>query len=264
MNLDLSSVPPERDMPLVHLEARKQHLIREARLATSERRRRPGSTFAGVRVSRRYLALVAVLALIALLATPAFGVLGRVRDLFEGTPPTPLVQQHFGLISKMLEKQNKDAAARAFSPIPQIDPSKIHGLVSVTAPDHQVNLWVAPTTDDRGDWWLLQIDGEKDPNNTLYGPSGSFSNNPFETHGNIDWTEFGDINLPSMRILLGRVFADATSVDAQLANGATVHLPVVEHFFLALLDEDARTSKITAYDADGKQTGQSTQGMVIG
>jgi hypothetical protein len=83
MNVDLSSPPPEQEMPTASAQARRQHLIREARWTTANRRPRWSSALADLSASRK-LALVAI-ALCAVTAV-SVGTATAVGWIFNAPP----------------------------------------------------------------------------------------------------------------------------------------------------------------------------------
>jgi hypothetical protein len=205
------------------------------------------------------VALAVVVAAGTVLATPALGVIDRLRDLFQGAPPTPLVQQHFSKWNGLADAQNAAAVDAAFARLPSVVPTSVRGVLTVDAAGHQLYLWAAAASNGYK-CWLIQIGNEL--SNTLYGPSGCRKSVP-DRRAAIAWSEFPNVSLPSLRILFGQVSGDAFFVKAELSGGARVQLPVVEHYFLALLDSGSTTSRITAYDENGEQIAESTQGDVI-
>ena len=58
-------------------------------------------------------------------------------------------------------------------------------------------------------------------------------------------------NVEHWQTLWGRLTVPAVRVEVDLANGSTLHLPVVENFFLASLSKDDRVTEIRAYDESG-------------
>jgi hypothetical protein len=234
-------------------EQRRRAFIR-ATNARHPRRRRAVRVF-GMPISRRYAALGGLLAVLAVLATPAFGVIHRVRDLFEGTPATPLVEQHFSKWNEIGVKPPAPPPDNWNAPV--VDTSKAHGVLSVQTSDGPLYLWAAPTGDGR-DCWLLQFKRDGNPNNTVYGPSGCRGTRP-AADSEIDWSDFINESHPSLRILVGQAFSHATSVVVDLADQSTVKLPVVESFFLATIAPDATVTKITSYDSKGTQLAESTR-----
>jgi RNA polymerase sigma factor (sigma-70 family) len=56
---------------------------------------------------------------------------------------------------------------------------------------------------------------------------------------------------PALQTLWGRLTVPAARVEVDLSSGSTLHLPVVENFFLASLSKDDRVTEIRAYDDSG-------------
>ena len=168
-----------RDQIPEHDEAARA--IARARLADEQRHwegrasaiARTGRTWQlpfGQRLSRRVLVFVVLLMQIALLASPAVGVVGYVRDLFEGTPPTPLVQQRFNQWDEAMATLPNHPPHRPGNW--DVDTSKVHGVIAVQTPDGPLYLWAAPIREGGGQCWLLQFANDSNPEDTLYGPSG--------------------------------------------------------------------------------------------
>jgi len=84
MNVDLSSPPPEQEMPAASAQARRQHLVREARLTSTGSRRRWIKAFTRLPTSRK-LVFVAIAA-VALIAA-SVGTASAVGWLFDSPNP---------------------------------------------------------------------------------------------------------------------------------------------------------------------------------
>lgn len=279
MNTD-HSIPPLRDLPSGRLAERKQHLLAEL---TRERKARyslptflfPRLRFVGLASAgeqgqrqsprlafpssrhTRHLLVIGLLAAGILIATPAFGVIGAIRDLFEGTPPTPLVQQHFTKWDELMAKQSAPPTP-APPPTWTVDTRKVHGVLAVHTSDGPLFLWAAPI-DDARQCWLLQFANDPDPDNTLYGPSGCDGTIPVDPFRIDWWGDFAQASHPSVRILVGQARGTAASVVAELADHSTLRAQVVESFFVATIPPDAKITKITSYDSNENQLAESTQ-----
>jgi hypothetical protein len=179
------------------------------------------------RRTRRRYGVVAV-AIAALLLVPTSLAL---RGLFHGTPAPPAVAD------AMTRKGFADKFPRA-------DVSQAHGVLEVQTSDGPEDLWVAPS-DQGGQCWF--IDFADDPP----GPDGQFGFGgcyPIPGGESVDWGAVWIEPHPALQTLWGHLNVTATRVEADLANGSTLHLPVVENFFLASLAKDDRVVQIRAYD----------------
>jgi hypothetical protein len=205
------------------------------------------------RIGRPRALLVAV-AVIAVVVPAAIAFGGVIRDLFEGTPPPPLVQEHFSRWNELALRPPTPAPNNWF---PVVDTSKAHGVLAVETSDGPLYLWAAPSADGRG-CWLLQFARDANPNNTVYGPSGCRTRPPSASE--IAWSDFVNDSHPSLRILVGEAFGNAASVVVDLADNSTLRLPVIENFFLATTAQEATITRVTSYDRAGTQLAESTHG----
>jgi hypothetical protein len=259
MTLNPYELAPEREMPPLHFQARKDHLVREMQRAGSQRHTRGVSFRPLARAPRRYLVVAGAILAAGAIAVPAFGVINVLRDFFEGAPPTPTVQEHFARWNEAASKIAEASARSSLARLPMVDVTRIHGVLAVTTPDRHLYLWSAPAKDGK-ECWYIQIANVENVTLSIYGPSGCDAVNPDPSY--MWWTEFPNDYLPSLRIVFGRISGDATSAELMLADGAKLELPVVEHYFLAVIDASAITSDVTAYGADGEQIAESNRGDV--
>lgn len=239
----------EADWADVLDRAGEQRERRSPRLAPPQRRR------------GRLLLLVGLLAAgVIVIATPALGVIGAIRDLFEGTPPTPLVQQHFMTWNGMQRRAKHPPHWNQFN----VNASKAHGVLAMRTNDGPVYLWVAPTRSG-GTCWLLQFVNHKSTPTEPIGPSGCLGTTP--TGSSVGW--WGILPSPSVwrsgagtgpnsfGILIGEAFGDASYVIVESSRRPMLRVPIVEHFFAAVVPGGAAIQKITSYDSHGKQLAES-------
>lgn len=239
--------PHERDFPKPYFEARKRHLISEMERIDAPKARRPLAALTTVLHTNRRLAVGAAVLMCVVLAAPALAVVRAVHGMFEGTPPTPIVTQHFELWNTTIARTAAPGARDALSRLPSVDPATIHGvLVDTTDGVPPLYLWSASASDGR-DCWFMQI-GNEPPDSTPYGPSGCFARPPDRT---VRWGAFPNEALPGHTIVFGRTDAATASVELLLADGSIVRAAAAEGFFLATTPADSDIVKVTALDAEG-------------
>jgi hypothetical protein len=248
--------PPERELPSSRLERRREHLLDAVGI---EERPPPWKLLLG---QKRYVwvALVVVTVAVAAIAGPAFGVVHAIRDLFEGAPPTPLVQKHFSEANEGVQKLTANPPPGL--KLPLADTSKIHGVVSVNTSDGPVNLWAAPVGNDERRCWLVQFASDQNAENTVYGPSGCDIRTPVGSA--VTWGDFRTTAHPSVRILVGEAFGGAESIKVKLSDGSWRTTPVTEHFFLIGHDPNAVPTEVSSLNGDGTVLTTSRHGNVSG
>jgi hypothetical protein len=205
------------------------------------------------RTRRRYgLAAVAVA---ALLVVPA--ALG-LHGLFQGTPAPPAVKSWFA------DSLTRQGFRTKF---PQADVSQAHGVLEVQTSDGPEDLWVAPN-DRGGSCWFIDFANDPPGPDGQYGFGGCYPWADFalgrsqkgayamiwpsgRPSTDIDWGAVWINPHPTLQTLWGHLNVSATRVEVDLANGSTLHLSVVESFFLASLSKDDRVTEIRAYDEAG-------------
>jgi hypothetical protein len=206
------------------------------------------------RTRRRYALGTAVLA--ALLLVPA-GL--ALRAAFQGTPAPPAVQTWFA------DALTQKGFANRF---PHAKVSEAHGVLEVQTSDGPEDLWVAPN-DQNGACWFIDFADDPPGPDGQYGFGGCYpfagftlgrsraaiygvlSPRPKSLFDGIDWGAVWIYPHPALQTVWGRLTVPATRVEVDLANGSTLHLPVVESFFLASLSKDDRVTEIQAYDDSG-------------
>jgi hypothetical protein len=249
--------PAERDLPFDRLQARREHLLRAVR--------GEGQRQAALKLptrERKYALGILLLATAvgAVIATPAFGIVHAIRDLFEGTPPTPLVQKHFINSNEGVQKLTADPPPGI--KLPLADTTKVHGIVSVNTSDGPLNLWAAPVGNDGRQCWLVQFANDQNADNTVYGPSGCDIRAP--SGSAINWGDFLTTAHPSVRVLVGEALGAAESIKVELSDGSSLTAPVTEHLFLVGHDPGAVVRKVTSFDAEGAALTTSSHGNVVG
>jgi hypothetical protein len=178
---------------------------------------------------RRYALVTAAVAALLLVPTGL-----ALRAVFQGTPAPPAVQSWFA------DQNTREGFLTKF---PRADVSQAHGVLEVETSDGPEDLWVAPN--DQGGQCSF-IDWADDPPGPRgqYGFGGCYP----PSFDEIDWGAVWVEPHPDLQTLSGHVSVQATRVEADLANGSTLHLPVVESFFLASLSREDRVVEIRAYD----------------
>jgi hypothetical protein len=195
------------------------------------------------RARRRYV-LVAAAAVALVLVPTSVALRGAIADLFQGTPAPPAVSNAFETSNKAADLSTKKGFRSKF---PRADVSQAHGVLEVETTDGPEDLWVAPN-DQGGQCWFIDFaDDPPGPDGGQYGFGGCYP----PSLDAIDWGSVWVYPHPTLGTLWGRVSVQATRVEADLADGSTLRLPVVENFFLASLSKDARVMDLRAYDASG-------------
>jgi hypothetical protein len=230
------------------------------RAGEQRKRRSPRLAFPPGRRARRLLVIGLLAAGVVAIATPALGVIGAIRDLFEGTPPTPLVQQHFMAWNQLGRRATHSPRWNQL----QVNASKAHGVLAIRTSDGPVYLWVAPTRSG-GTCWLLQFVNHKSTATQSIGPSGCLGTTLIGS--SIAW--WGILPSPSVwrdgvgassasfGILIGQAFGDASYLIVESSRHPILRVPVVEHFFAAVVPAEPTIHKITSYDSHGKQLAES-------
>ena len=204
-----SSIPPFRDLPAGHLEARKQHLLRElAREPIGLRLSRPITPGFERPRSWRPLGVVAV-AVIALAGTGVAIAAGL--GAFQGTPAPPDVSTNFKQLNQFADAAVQKGFASTF---PQTDASKAHGVIEIQTPDGPEDLWAAPNNQG-GQCYL--IDWANDPigkDGSRYGMNGCEQSPPPASNISV-----GDVWVaphPDVMTVYGSVYVPAATVEITL------------------------------------------------
>lgn len=200
------------------------------------------------------------IALVAALLASAGVAVAAGFGAFEGTPAPPNISTTFTRLNSMADQAVQQGIAGKY---PQADVSRAHGVLEIQTPDGPEDLWVAPS-DQGGECFF--IDWANDPpqqNGSQYGFGGCqppwATSNPVIPPG-VSWIE----GHPNLLTVDGSVAVDAASVKIAFADGSTMTLPVVEHFYLGSIDKtaaqlsEAKPVELTAFDAAGNQVAQWT------
>jgi hypothetical protein len=193
---------------------------------------------------RRLLIAALAVGLVAAPVAIAFG--SKLVDLFEGTPPTPAVQQDYITFNGSLTPAIQSKFA-----VHPVDLSQIHGVIAIQTSDGPVYLWSAPEHGG-GACFFVEYADELAP--AAGGCATAASPNPKNILPGSYWTR----SHASLQIVYGYTYSGATSVEVDLTNGSTLQLPVTEQYFLAAIDANARVSRILSYDAQHNQVGEAT------
>jgi hypothetical protein len=204
---------------------------------------------ARTRHRRRYASVAGIAAAAALLATPAFGVIGHIRDLFEGTPAPPPITQHFAGSNDLADMANAWLLEHggAGDRFPKVDPATAHGVTTVDTSDGPLYLWAAQQADGSGLCWFVDFASDQQGANAEGGGSCSGPIPPSRMVFGYGWTAAH----PSLDTISGYLYVDATSVQVTLDNGTSASFPVTEHLFVGILPRDAKLTEIRALDASG-------------
>jgi hypothetical protein len=237
------------------------------RRAGLQRKRRP----------RRLMAAVGAVAalVVVVVATPAFGVGHALRDLFEGTPPTPDVIHDFeswnasrGWQPGQAPSTSPTASSSLSSEYPAVDPQQAHGLISVQLPEGPAFLWAAPLPDGRECAIFETTGAQGSQQGASWGGGQSECASPTVPSPP---ALFGENARPSdieHRVLTGKA-PGASTVVITFADETTTKAPVVEGFFMVAVTGPLRSLQTTAtdvrsYDANGNLIADTNYGSTGG
>lgn len=176
---------------------------------------------------------------------------------FEGTPAPPEITNDFVVPQQIVDAATKQGFARAF---PQADVSRAHGVIEIQTPDGPEDLWAAPN-DQGGECYFIDfVNDPVTPTGHKQGSGGcsTAATSPIDVEGP-GWS----IDHPKLLTFNGIVSGSASTVRLTLQDGATLTLPVVEHFFLGTVAKpaesgDAKVAEVTAFDAEGNRVADWT------
>jgi len=209
---------------------------------------------------RRRVTLVLVAMIVAVvLATPAFGIGGRLLNLIEGTPAPPDVQTSFATSSEGF-KQMLDHAQEAgeklndqYSPVIASD---ARGLFAIESAGGPIYLWAAPTEDGR-QCWLIQ-EGTDFASGR---PFGLTSCDPSDPATAMSPEPLWSAERPSVEIVHVRLYDDAiTRVEVELDGAPTAALPLVAGHAFGTVPKDERILAIVGRNADGDEVARFKMG----
>jgi hypothetical protein len=196
--MDVLTIPAERDFPPSRLEARRAHLVREAR---------------GIAPPRRLLRTAAIAAVAAaLIAVPAFAIGGRVIDFFSAEPAPERIVKNFATL---------DVGAPA-GMATDVVPGQTRKVLAIGGGEDRVaTLFVAPT---RAGGFCVAVETARggsvgcDANRELSVGLGTTIPGPVSPAGTI---ERGPV-LVSGHVTL----QDAASIHLRYQDGETVEIPL--------------------------------------
>jgi hypothetical protein len=198
----------------------------------------------------RLLLGVAVAALV--LVPTALAVGGKLVDLFEGTPAPPDVSTTFSLFNDQPDPAVQDGVARKW---PNVDVSKIHGVIEVQTTDGPEDMWAAPN-DQGGQCYFIDFADDPVGDHGTNGFGGCNTSTPDPGDEKISPGEVWTYEHPDLKTVWGTVYVDAATVRLTFDDGSTATLPVVEHLYLASTARSLQAETVTAYDAAGNQVAE--------
>jgi hypothetical protein len=239
-------------------------IVAEAGRSTGARSRKP---------TGRIALIAAAVLLAALLATPAFGIVSRIRDLFTGTPATQAVINDFqswNAVSGWHPTRSNGSPAVAaaaesqlVATFPAVDPQRAHGILAVQLSSSATYyLWAAPL-ESGGECAILQsADAQGNEQGNSWGSGESWCVTATSPAGVQTFGQYGRPTNHDLRVLPGKA-PGSSSVKLQFADGSTRRSPVVEGFFLTPLDGAPQSpgttvTHITSYDSDGNLLAEKT------
>lgn len=199
--------------------------------------------------ARRRVVWVAVVLAAATLIPTAFA-FPAVRQVFEGTPAPPPVVRSFQTGNSVAARL-PPALARYYG-IQRVDPTNAHGVLAVRTLDGPLYLWAAKKRSGDGACWRATWQRDLRPRTFLEG-AGAACDRAHPT-SRISYSYAWRAPHWSVAVLVGRVYADASTVDVGYGCGQTRSLPVVEHLFMTTFLWGTRVTTLTARDAHGRVT----------
>jgi hypothetical protein len=204
------------------------------------------------------IAVASALLLAVLLATPAFGLGGRLLDLIQGSPAPPEVQTHFAVSNEHRIELFAHAQAAGLELRDRFSPviaSEARGLFAIESVDGPIYLWAAPTEDGR-QCWLIQAGAAPATGRPYGGGSCDATEQTSAIRPSYGWTA----ERPSVRIMHARVYDDSiTRVEVEFEDGAVVTLPVVGgHALGTVANEPLPVVAFVGRNADGEEIARKT------
>jgi hypothetical protein len=214
-------------------------------------RRRARAIEAPRRRNRRLLAIAAVLVLLtALVVNPALGIGERLLDFVEGDPAPERVKQS---IRRTLP-YGRFVLGRPvirFEGTPPPDVPRAHLAVRLDSSVGPVYLWVAPA--GGGACTSLEIADRPDrPRGALCDPAPT-REQPLENFAPGGTSRVGD---GALNLIYGRVLSGVVRLEADLSDGRTAGLRLVEGFFLAELPVYRLSERSTGCLQDPRPLGE--------
>jgi hypothetical protein len=206
---------------------------------------------------RRYpRALVAVAAMLVV-GIPTALAFGAVRDFFFGTPAPPLIKKAFAGDNQMRALMQKYARAHHSQIVlpPVVNGAKAHGVIAVATSDGPVALWAAPAAGGKQCWF---VDFENDQIGHRRATGGGGCDSATVPSSKIDFGYGWSAAHPTLKVLSGRLYVKAVSVDVTATDNAThvtktYRVPVAHSYFLAVFPQSVHSpKKLVARDAAGR------------
>jgi hypothetical protein len=200
---------------------------------------------------------IIALSIVAVGSTAALAFAG-VRGVFFGTPAPKIVQQAFARNNAMRElvqnwARTHHKAGLVWIP-PRVNGRSAHGVIAVETSDGPLLLWAAPGENGRQCWF---IEFARDQVGHKHPTGGGGCDSGLYPATQINWGYGGSVAHATLRVLSGRLYVNAATVDVVARDRdtgvtKTYRLPVVDRYFLAAFPRSVEVpSKLTALDSQG-------------
>jgi hypothetical protein len=201
---------------------------------------------------KRVLVAAAAVLVAAVAAGAALGGVQQVLDWFQGTPPTPAVQQEYTHWNAAADARNYALArANMAADAPTVDMKTVHGILALQLDTGPAYLWSGDVSDG-GTCWLVQISDQS------VGGEPASSNGCMTAAQLASSSVIEGISAPDgSLVMLGRA-PNATTASLALSDGTTVTVPVVEDYFLASMPSGESAQDLTTYNAAGDQVASAS------
>ena len=182
--------------------------------------------------------VVAAAAAVAALASSALAFGDGILDWFTGSPAPPSVENRMELHNR----PSRGVLAR-LEHSPGVRAAQTRGAVAIETAAGRVAIWTAPK-DSGGECYLIEIAGSD---------GGMGCDGPGKWRGPPLTAGYREIPPRDLRLVEGRLFDPAVSVEIRLAGGGTMPVAVGGGHFLGEIPDGERPALAVAYDAEGRQ-----------
>lgn len=215
---------------------------------------------AGQRTRKRIAVAVALVVLVvlgAVIATPARGVGGRLLELIQGPPAPPEVQTFFADNDGLRQKafaHRQAAGERLHEQFSPVKAAEARGVFAIETMDGPIYLWAAPTEDGK-QCWLIQA-GARAATGV---PHGLGSCDEDERTSGLNPGVFWTAERPNIVMAYARVYDKAiTRIEVEVEGEPPISLHVVAGYALGTVPKEARLLALVGRNADGDELTRST------
>lgn len=185
---------------------------------------------------RRRPRMLLLAAVIATVAVPAgLAVSGTIRDVFFGTPAPDPVRAALDQSNATRRAWANWAKEHGLTPPPfgpTVDSSRAYGVIALTTTDGPLALWVAPSKNGNRQCWLVAFASDKAAHGQIANGQTTceLTRQPLD---NISFAYTWSHSHPDLKLLSGKVYADATTITVHFQDRNPAQLQLTDHFFLA-------------------------------